>query len=94
MFEGVDVKCCGGSGAADDGQALCACGAEERVLRGYIRADPELAPMSPVQRAWCLLEISSVEGYERKDYETASDSHLASGVLSAWLDFCRDKGML
>lgn len=87
VFSGVHVACCMGD---ED----CVCGSEERVLRGYIRNDAHLHPMTAEQRKWCLAEIGSVEGYERSQYATHSDSDLASTVLRAWTDYCRDKGLL
>ena len=55
---------------------------------------PSLPPMTPEQREWCLKEIDSVEGYDRKDFKTADDQRLASGVIWAWTDYAKDKGML
>lgn len=46
------------------------------------------------ERAWMLDQIAAVEGYKREDYETASTRQLAVGVLSAWTDLARDKGLL
>jgi len=69
----------------------CMCGDSERVLRaiqrGEIRLDDE-------QREWCKEQISAVEGYSRSEYEIADDYTLAAGVLSAWTDYARDKGLL
>jgi hypothetical protein len=93
IFEGVFVPCCEGAGYPF-AMADCICGANERVLRGYIREDPNLPPMTQAQRDWCLDEIGSVEGYERKDYEHYSNADLGSAVLHAWTDYCRDKGLL
>ena len=50
--------------------------------------------MNELERKWCLDEIGNVEGYTRADYEAYSDGDLASTVLRAWTDFCRDKGLL
>lgn len=50
--------------------------------------------MSEKQREWCLEEIDSVEGFRRADYAEAPDADLARGVLDAWLEYCRDKGMV
>ena len=71
----------------------CVCADEERVLRAYAYGLPMVA-MTPEQRAACLEEISLVEGYDRKDYEDVSDKDLAAGVLSAWMDYVRDLGLL
>jgi hypothetical protein len=81
-------RCCMG----DDG---CVCPAQERALRGWMRSDPMLPSMSEVQREWCLREIDQVEGHYRVDYEgISSDEELARGVLNAWTDYCRDKGLM
>jgi hypothetical protein len=50
--------------------------------------------MTAEQRDWCLNEIASVEGYSRSDFEGECDGGLARGVLDAWRDYCRDKGLL
>lgn len=50
--------------------------------------------MTPDQREWCLVEIESVEGFDRKQHEGSADADLAREVLAAWLEYCRDKGML
>lgn len=81
-----DTKCCIQVGE-------CICGQDERALRGYMRGDHK-EPMTPDQREWCLNEIGQVEGYDRADYEGSSDADLATGVLFAWQDYCRDKGLL
>ena len=72
----------------------CVCGPQERVLRAYIDSEPGLQAMTPEQRIWCLLEIDQIEGHDRKDHEADSDPQLARSVLSAWMDYCRDKGMI
>lgn len=87
QFPNVWVPCCMG---VDD----CVCGKDERVLRAYVADHVTLQPMTPKQREWCLSEIASVEGYVRGDYESVPDRELARGVLSAWTDYCRDKGLL
>jgi hypothetical protein len=70
----------------------CVCGPSERVLRAVI--DTGDIRLTPEQREWCLSEIASVEGYSRADYEGTHDVDIAHGVLDAWTDFCRDKGLL
>jgi len=50
--------------------------------------------MTIEQRAYILDEIGSIEGYDRKDYESATDAEIAQAVLRAWTDYCRDKGLL
>lgn len=71
--------------------AGCACLPAERALRWLSNGH---GSMTSDQRAWCLDEIDQVEGYERADYEHEHDCDVAMGVLSAWRDFCRDKGLL
>jgi hypothetical protein len=73
----------------------CVCGKTEKALRAW--ASPEAAlilPMTLQQREWCLSEIDSVEGHSREDYRASTDGELARGVIGAWLDYCRDKGLL
>jgi len=80
------VPCqCGFSDADPEDQ--CLCGKSERVLRAK-------APLTDEQREWCRKEIDRVEGHTRADYEAADDATLASGVLDAWTDYCRDKGLM
>ena len=76
-----------------DGEVPCACSADEKAMR-FWACYGATQPMSAAQRAWCLDEIGSVEGYERSDYEGAPDSLLAQGVLHARSGYCRDKGLL
>ena len=73
--------------------ALCLCLPVERVLRAYMAQAP-MPALTPEQREACLEEIALVEGYDRHDYEESDDQELARGVLSAWVDYCRDKGLL
>ena len=82
------VPCCLGSSEHDVG---CACGPQERVMRAVVRGDAQL---TPEQREWCLGEITKVEGYDHADYLSDNDVSVARGVLNAWTDFCRDKGLL
>lgn len=71
---------------------LCAqAGGAERVLRYVMEVDGRL---SPGQREWCLSEIDGIEGFKRADYEKSSDADVARTTIDAWLDYCRDKGML
>ena len=81
------TQCCYGR---DD---RCVCSEMERALRGWQRGDV-MPDMTDEQRELCLSEIGRVEGYTRADYEGLSDRDVASGVLSAWTDYCRDKGLL
>ena len=71
----------------------CACMEAEAVLRCYIAGYVQTA-MSPAQRETCLQEIEQVESFRREDYAEATDRDLARGVLDAWVDYCRDKGLL
>jgi hypothetical protein len=66
----------------------------ERALRGWMSAKSDMPNMTEDQRNWALDEIASVEGYSRSDYEDADDAMVARGVLDAWTDYCRDKGLL
>lgn len=81
------VQCCTGH------EVLCECGADERPLRAYARGDA-LPSMTVDQRDWCLQQIGQMEGYSVADYAHADDRVLASGVINAWTDYCRDKGLL
>lgn len=83
-----DVACCQGMSGNPGG---CECGPQERYLRAVTRGD---AILNPGQREWCLSEIDQVEGYSRADYAHEEDDAIARGVLSAWTDYARDKGLL
>lgn len=82
---------------APDGECVCnypggcICPDAERALRAIQRGDYELTDAA---REWCLAEIDKVEGYARAQYEDVADRHVAGGVLDAWTDYCRDKGLL
>lgn len=87
-FAGLTAPCCN----PDHG---CACSATERVLRCYAHGPVGLlSPMTDSQRDACLTEISLVEGHERADWDGSTDAQLASGVLSAWQDYCQDLGLI
>lgn len=75
----------------DAAEVGCVCGDSERVLRAIKRGEMSL---NDDQREWCFKEIDRVEGYSRDEYALADDFSLASGVLSAWTDYARDKGLL
>jgi hypothetical protein len=75
-----------------DQERECICSAEEKALRTW--ANGRGQAMTPEQREWCAAEIDSVECHDRKDYEGGTDAELAMGVLRAWQDFARDKGLL
>jgi hypothetical protein len=68
----------------------CLCGKTEKALRAWSSVNGHLEPMTPEQRAWCLNEIRSVEGWDAYQMP-ASDADLARDVLSAWRDYVRDK---
>lgn len=74
-------------------ESHCMCPPVERALRGYI-SNGQSRPMSPEEREWCLQEIDNVEGHSRNDHANETDSDLARGVMSAWVDYCQDKGMM
>lgn len=71
----------------------CVCTSAERAIRAW-KEGRMTEPMTIEQRAWCLSQIASVEGYNAANYSDASDVNLAEGTLDAWLDYCRDKGLL
>ena len=75
------------------GATHCVCGESEKALRGWLNGRIT-TPMTPEQREWCYQEIDSVEAHDRKDYESGTDVELAKGVLSAWQEYCQDKGLL
>lgn len=79
-----------GGCACYEGGARCVCSQDERALRNI--AYKMLPSMTAEQREFCLREIEQVEGWTRADHEQDSDSSLASATLSAWRDYCRDKG--
>lgn len=74
------------------GMAACWCPPTEKVLRMIIEGRDIV--LDDEQREWCLSEIARVEGYDRKDYEQGTSTDLACGVLDAWTDYCRDKGLM
>lgn len=90
-----DLACmCVGSRYVPEG-APCRCAITERFLRNYGHDDEgKLPALTIAQREWCLKEIARVEGYDRTDYEHDRDHDLARGVLLAWQDYCRDKGLM
>lgn len=91
-FDNMIISGCPCNPAPEEGE-YCVCDQAERCLRAYIK---DMAPstMTEEQRKWCLEEIDMVEGYDAKEWDDASDKDMARGVLSAWLDYCRDKGLL
>lgn len=79
--------------ANKSGCTHCVCGITEKALRGWINERFALK-MTPEQREWCYNEIDSVEAHDREDYVKGTDAELAMAVLSAWQDYCQDKGLL
>lgn len=79
--------------ARDRGCTHCVCGESEKALRGWLNGRIT-TPMTPEQREWCYSEIDCIEAHDREDYVTGTDAELASGVLNAWGDYCKDKGLL
>lgn len=75
----------------DQAEIGCVCGDSERVLRHIVRTHGKL---SDDQREWCLREIDQVEGHSRADFKLCDDATIAAGVMSAWVDYARDKGLL
>lgn len=75
------------------GQPPCDCTHVERALRAWADRRP-MPAMTPDQKGWALAEIASVEGYDATDYADLPDADVARGVLHAWVDYCRDKGLL
>ena len=69
----------------------CVCSQNERALRNYCNG-AKMPPMTEKQREYCLSEIASVEGFDRTKHHGDDDWHLASTTLTAWRDYCRDKG--
>lgn len=89
LSDAPTVPCqCEGHPLASEG---CICPPDERFLR-YVKAGH--GALTDEQRERCLDEIATVEGYERSDYEGDTDAGIAGGVISAWIDYCRDKGLL
>ena len=71
----------------------CICPRMERALRAW-RAKADMPPMTAEQRECCLEEIGSVEGFDRADHEDEDDDLLACTTIGAWIDYCRDKGLM
>lgn len=70
----------------------CGCPDSEMAIRHYAKGLP-MPSMTDGQRAWCLREISRVESFSRSAYAGTSDQDLARGLLEAWLEYARDKGL-
>lgn len=76
------------------GNGGCACAPMERALRAWSGGYEGIPAMTAEQRNACLDEIGQVEGWIRSEHADLSDGDLARNVLSAWMDFCRDKGLI
>jgi hypothetical protein len=87
LFTNPEAPCCLGDGT-DECQY---CPKEERALRAISAG--QYRPMSEAERDYCKRQIAAVEGYSGADAEGA-DADVARTVISAWRDYCRDKGML
>lgn len=87
LFTEPEAPCCLGQ----DTDECMYCPKEERALRAIVAGN--YRHMTQDERDYCKREIASVEGYSEKDAE-GSDADVANTVLHAWLDYCRDKGML
>jgi hypothetical protein len=74
-----------------DMEGSCFCPDLERALRDNSGVGQTL---SADEREWCLQEIASIEGHSRADFDGAPDGMVAHGVLCAWLDYARDKGLI
>lgn len=70
----------------------CFCSPTERGLRA-IKAGASPYAMTAAERDWCLEQVRAVEGWDDHPADDPDD-YLARAVLCAWLDFCRDKGLL
>jgi hypothetical protein len=90
VFPAVEYMDCICLSPAEQEESGCMCSLEERALRHCIARRTTL---TAEQRKYCHDQIVAVEGYNESDTQ-GSDSDLAHTVLRAWMDFCRDKGML
>jgi len=80
----------------------CVCSDCERALPHYHRRQKgkrlDLPPMPSAQRAWCLSEVRSVEGMgaeaQELEREGTEDRWFACYVIDAWVEYCRDKGLI
>lgn len=81
-----NAPCCYGN----DG---CVCTDMEQAIRAW-SGGVAMPAMTIGQREACLHEIGRVEGFVADDYAGASDRDVAAGVLEAWTEYARDKGLL
>ena len=88
-FEPFAVPCC--SNYTNDNCLCAAVDGAERVLRHVIHTKGDL---TQAQRDYCRQEIGSIEGYTESDCDGLNDADLARLTLNAWVDYCRDKGLL
>lgn len=71
----------------------CMCPDAEKVLR-MIVGDRSTKPLTEGEKKECFAEIDKVEGYSSADLAAGTDWQIANGVLCAWTDYARDKGLL
>jgi len=90
LFPAVEFMDCMCLTRTEQEESGCLCSLEERAIRHCIAGK---ATLTPEQRKYCHDQIVAVEGYDESDAQ-GSDADVASTVLRAWTDFCRDKGML
>lgn len=96
LFNALAVPCTCEGWSDESGMCACANGrgeaaGAEKVLRFVMSVDGNL---TPEQREFCLREIDKVEGHSRVDHEADSAPELAHATIDAWIDYCRDKGLL
>lgn len=76
---------------------MCICDDTERSLRAW-GAGTVPAAMTPEQRTWCIDQIRSAGDATDQptddELATMGDAELARGVIFAWRDYARDKGLL
>lgn len=72
---------------------LGVCSDLERDLHLVIQGKHKL---TSEQRKQCIKEIMVVEGYDYsvEQLKDWTDEDLANTTFSAWLDYCRDKGLM
>lgn len=73
----------------------CACDADERALRAWAY-NGHAVPMTAEQKAWCADQVRRCsDATDQPDsFDGYTDEQLARAVLSAWVDFARDKGLI
>lgn len=73
----------------------CICGESERCLRAW-QYERSPVPMTEAQRQWCRNEIKVVgDSTSQPDtFDDFTDADYGRDTLTAWVDYCRDKGLL